>query len=395
MGVYQVAGELYLSMQEYTKSRYYFTKMVQVNAQVNYLNEAVLHQLLLFKLDSTQGNFKEALRHYQHYKLLNDSIFNEAKSKQIASLQIQYETQAKVQHIELLTKKNEIQQAMLKQKDFQQAVFIIGSLLLLLLLVLVYSRYHIKQQSNKLLESKQQEINQKNESLSQLLAEKESLLINKDELLEEKEWLLKEIHHRVKNNLQIVMSLLNSQAAYLEDDKALSAIVDSQHRVRAMSLIHQKLYQSDKIATIAMEEYIKELVENLGDSYSLHGRIRFRLEIIPIEVDVVIAVPLGLLINEAVTNCLKYAFPQDREGIVYLSLRAVSPSNYLLTLADNGVGLVNTADIFPTRSLGMKLMKGLSKQLGGILTLENTDGLKISVLFTHSSLSHSYGIQAK
>ncbi len=395
MGVYQVAGELYMATKEYSKSRYYFNKMVQVNEQVNYLSESVLHQYLLFKLDSAQGNFKEALQHHQRYLVLKDSIFNEAKSQQFANLQIQYETQAKVQSIELLTKRNEMQQAKLKQKDFQQTVFLIGSVLLLLLLILVYSRYRLKQKSTKLLEGKQEEINRKNESLRQLLEEKESLLHNKDELLEEKRWLLKEVHHRVKNNLQIVMSLLNSQAAYLDDDKALTAISDSQHRVQAMSLIHHKLYQSDKMGTIAMDEYLKELVNNLSDSYSLHDRIRFQLDIAPIEMDVAVAVPLGLLINEAVTNCLKYAFPEHKEGVVYLSLIELSRTQYQLTIADNGIGVMDTSDLLPGRSLGMKLMKGLSKQLGGSLTLDNTEGLKINVLFTPTLITQSDGLQTK
>lgn len=395
MGVYQVAGELYMATKEYAKSRFYFNKMIQVNQKVDYLSEAVLHQLLLFKLDSAQANFKDALIHHQRYSFLKDSIFNEARSKQIASLQIQYETQAKVQRIELLTKKNEMQQALLIQKDFQRNVFIIGSILLLLLLILVYNGFRVKKKNNRLLEDKQEEINQKNESLNQLLKEKENLLTNKDELLEEKGWLLKEVHHRVKNNLQIVMSLLNSQAAYLNDGKALGAIMDSQHRVHAISLIHQKLYQSDKMATIAIDEYLKELVDHLCDSYGIDGHIRFELDIVPVNMDVVMAIPLGLLVNEAVTNCIKYAFPLEVHGTVCLSLKAVGPSDYLLTIADNGIGLENTSDLSPVRSLGMKLMKGLSKQLGGSLTLENTNGLKINVLFSPSFINHTYAFQAK
>jgi len=390
MGVYQVAGELYMATQEYTKARNYFNKMVEVNQKVNYLSEAMLHQLLLAKLDSAQGHFKDALTHYQRYSFLKDSIFNEAKSKQIASFQIQYETQAKVQRIELLTKKNEIQQALLKQKDFQQSVFIVGTILLLLLLILVYNRFHVKKENNRLLESKQQEINHKNESLKQLLEEKESLLSNKDVLLEEKGWLLKEVHHRVKNNLQIVTSLLNSQAAYLDDGTALAAIVDTQHRVHAMSLIHQKLYQSHQLSTVAIDEYVKELIDHLSDSYGIGGRIGFQLEIMSINMDVVMAVPLGLLVNEAVTNCIKYAFPENRNGTVRLSLMAVGHSDYLLTIADDGVGAKNTLELSPTRSLGMRLMKGLSKQLRGNLTLDHTNGLTIKVLFSPVSINNTY-----
>jgi two-component sensor histidine kinase len=392
MGVYQVAGELYTATREYSKARRYFDKMVQVNKTVNYLSEAVLHQLLLSRLDSAQGNFRDALMHHHRYSFLKDSIFNEARSRQIAGFQIQYETQAKVQRIELLTRENEVQQALLKQKDFQQSVFIVGTILLLVLLVLVYNRFHVKKENNRLLESKQQEINRKNESLRHLLEEKESLISNKDVLLEEKGWLLKEVHHRVKNNLQIVSSLLNSQAAYLDEGKALAAIVDTQHRVHAMSLIHQKLYQSHQISTVAIDEYLKELIDHLCDSYSIGGRIRFQLEIVPVNMDVVIAIPLGLLVNEAVTNCIKYAFPDQRNGNVRLSLKAVGTSNYLLSIADDGIGAANVSNLSPTRSLGMRLMKGLSKQLRGSLTLDHTNGLTINVLFTPISNSNIHAI---
>ena len=143
--------------------------------------------------------------------------------------------------------------------------------LLLTLLLLSYNRYRLKQRSNqqlqaqqRVLQERQEEINYKNTTLQLLLTEKE--------------WLLKEIHHRVKNNLQIVMSLLNAQATYLSDEAALSAIQESQHRVQAMALIHQKLYQSEQVARISMPAYIQEVVSYLRDSYNLHQPIDFQLE---------------------------------------------------------------------------------------------------------------------
>jgi len=395
MGVYQVAGEIYMATKDYPKARSYFNKMVQVNKKVNYLSEKVLHELLLSKLDSAQENFKGALVHHQRYSFLKDSIFNDARSRQITNFQIQYETQSKVQRIALLTKKNEMQHALLVQNEFQQTVFIVGSILLSALLILAYRGFKAKKKHNKILEGKQDEINRKNESLNQLLADKEILLGNKDELLEEKGWLLKEVHHRVKNNLQIITSLLNSQAAYLNDTKALTAILDTQHRVHAMSLIHQKLYQSDKIATIAIDEYLKELVEHLSDSYNSDGKISFQLEILSMEMNVAMAVPLGLLVNEAVTNCIKYAFPDGKSGIVSLSLKEVLPCSYSLNIADTGIGIKNPSDFSSRRSLGMKLMEGLSKQLGGQLTLDNINGLIINVLFTPALINHTYGIEKK
>jgi two-component sensor histidine kinase len=203
-------------------------------------------------------------------------------------------------------------------------------------------------------------------------------------LLEEKECLLREIHHRVKNNLQIVMSLLNSQAASLADQAALSAIRESQHRVQAMALIHQKLYQSEGLARIPMPDYVKELVAYLRDSYRLSQPVRFELHIDPVEIDVTQAVPLGLILNEAITNACKYAFPGGRAGTVRVSLRrlpGVQPAAYQLLIQDDGVGLPAGFTPARSRSLGMTLLHGFSRQIGGNLVIESPPGLAISLTF--------------
>jgi len=263
---------------------------------------------------------------------------------------------------------------------------IVVALLLLLLSGVIYNRYRLKMQSNRLLQSQKEEICEKNAVLESLLSEKEDLITHKDALLEEKEMLVREIHHRVKNNLQIVMSLLSSQTRYLHDDKALSAIKESHQRVRAISLIHQKLYQSERVALIDMAAYIRELTEHLGDSFDARDRIRFQLAVIPLELDVALAVPLGLIINEAVTNSIKYAFPGGRAGKVAVSLVAVDGENHLLTITDNGIGVGGDLDPGRSRTMGMSLMKGLSKQIKGTFRLESTGGLTITVLFSSAHL---------
>jgi two-component sensor histidine kinase len=311
--------------------------------------------------------------------------------------------------------------------------------MLLVLLAVIYNRYRLKRRSNLLLQAQQrqlqaqqqelqaqhlelqaqkdvlqaqqEEINHKNEHLSQLLGEKDSLLGQKDtligekegllsekdtllfqqeRLLAEKERLLKEIHHRVKNNLQVVMSLLNSQAASLEDKAALSAIQESQHRVQAMALIHQKLYQSEGVARIPMQEYIEEVVAYLHESYCLDQLVYFCVEVAPIELDVTQAVPLGLIINEVITNAFKYAFPDGRPGTVCLSLQRHGEAAYQLTIADDGVGLPAHYDPLQSRSLGMTLLHGFSGQLGGELTITSQAGLTINLVFEEEQLSPSY-----
>jgi two-component sensor histidine kinase len=400
---YQRIGNFYFITGQYGKAHHYLDEALRLTTlKVSMKYTADIH-LLLFKVDSSQGRYQEAITHYQRYKSLNDSLFNEKQSKQIANLQIQYKTREKEQDIALLTKQNEIQQARLKQKDFLQQVIVAGAGMLLFLLGLGYNRYRLKLRSNRLLEAKQQEINEKNQRLQQLLGEKDHLLEEKehlithqdhilgekDGLLREKEWLLREVHHRVKNNLQIVMSLLSSQASYLEDEKALLAIQESQNRIHAISLSHQKLYLSEKIALIDMTSYIREVVDYLHDALQMQDQVRFHLSVEPIELSGTLAVPLGLIINEAVTNSLKYAFPGGREGQISIALRQSDPSGCLLTIADDGIGLGADFDLSRSRSLGMTLMKGLSKQLNGSLKIESANGLTIQVRFKHALADNS------
>jgi two-component sensor histidine kinase len=195
--------------------------------------------------------------------------------------------------------------------------------------------------------------------------------------VEEKERLLREIHHRVKNNLQIVMSLLNSQSAYLENNQAIEAIRESQQRIHSISLIHQKLYQSEGAAIINMDSYIRELVEYLQSSFNTGLNIRFDLQIEPIQLDVTQAVPVGLILNEAISNAIKYAFPGKNEGLVRISMQGQSANRVVLIVQDNGVGLKSGFDIDQSKSLGMTLMRGLSEQLNGHFILKNDNGLAI------------------
>src|SRR5690606_9508998 len=149
----------------------------------------------------------------------------------------------------------------------------------------------------------------------------------------------REIHHRVKNNFHIVASLLEIQSSYLKNKAALSAIQDSQRRIHSMSIIHQKLYQSDSLSIIHMPEYIYELVEYLKDSYAVRKEIGFTLKIENIALDQAIAITLGLILNEAITNSLKYAFSKTDHGRIAISLKYVTDSHILLTIQDNGSGL--------------------------------------------------------
>ena len=231
--------------------------------------------------------------------------------------------------------------------------------------------YRAKQKSNAILRLQQQEINAHNMRLNQLL--------------QEKEWLMKEIHHRVKNNLQIVSSLLNTQSSYLTNEDALTAIRDSQNRMQAISIVHQKLYQSENLSTINLENYIEELAQNIQNSFHAAGRVRFIFQLEDIYLTTADTVPLGLILNEAITNSVKYAFSPVETGVISISMSETREGQYRLIIRDNGKGLPKHFDAKNCSSLGINLMVGLTEQLNGKFSIISDNGTVVTVIFHPSS----------
>ncbi|MEN4760738.1 histidine kinase dimerization/phosphoacceptor domain -containing protein [Chryseobacterium sp. C39-AII1] len=324
-------------------------------------------ELLAYQSDHASKKYESAIKHLKQHQVFRDSLFNMEKLKHSEALELQFETEKKDKNIKLLTHQRKLQEAKIQNERVIRYVFIGSLLALVLFLAILYNSFRIKKKKNKELELKRKQIDEQNEQLKKLLAEKE--------------WLLKEIHHRVKNNLQIVISLLNTQSAYLDNEDALMAIQNSQHRMHAMSLIHQKLYQSDNLSMIDMSWYMYELINYIKECYSSENKIKFTVNAEKVFLDVAQAVPMGLIINEAVINTTKYAFPDDKKGEVIVSFKNTENDNYELIISDNGVGLPAGFDMDATESLGMNLMRGLTDQLDGNFSIENNNGLKITITF--------------
>jgi two-component sensor histidine kinase len=244
-----------------------------------------------------------------------------------------------------------------------------------LLFVFVYSRYRLKQRSNKLLQDQQKIISQKNEALQQTIEEK-------DCLLEEKEWLVREIHHRVKNNLQMVISLLNAQSEFVNHPSAVDAIRESRERMQAIALLHQKLYQTDTSTRINMRAYISELVDNIRSSVADTERMEFRVDVDPgIDLDISQSVPLGLILNEGITNSIKHAYGENNKGTIRISLQYMRDQQLQLKIADQGKGLSEGIDTEHFDTLGLQLIKLFAEQLEGDLFFINNNGLEIILNF--------------
>ncbi len=209
-----------------------------------------------------------------------------------------------------------------------------------------------------------------------LLKTHHALYRSKKELMmqmEEKETLLKEVHHRVKNNLQTVSSLLSLQSRNVEEDRMKTLLKSTQNRVISMAMVHEMLYMRKDIAHIEYKSYVQELSEYLIRSIKgLDSKVQLKIDIPDIKLGIDTAIPLGLLINEAVTNALKYGFADEEEGEIYIVLKKELDKQYVLNIGDNGVGFPETVNHKTTKSLGLKLIHNLTRQLRGTIQRDNS-----------------------
>jgi PAS domain S-box-containing protein len=200
--------------------------------------------------------------------------------------------------------------------------------------------------------------------------------------LKDKEILLKEIHHRVKNNLQIISSLLDLQANYVDDDEAINVLQESQNRVKSMALIHEMLYQSTDLASINLSEYIQNLVQDLFYSYGAKNNIKPIINMEQIFLNIETAIPCGLIISELISNSLKYAFPNNKTlGEIFIGIH-LHDKEFELIISDNGIGLPQDIDFKDMQSsLGLRLVNMLVKQIEGSIELERAHGTKFKIKF--------------
>jgi PAS domain S-box-containing protein len=205
--------------------------------------------------------------------------------------------------------------------------------------------------------------------------------------LQEKEVLLRELHHRVKNNLQIISSLLNLQSRYIKDPHAIQLFRESQNRVRSMALIHEYLYQSADMSRIDFAEYAKNLATQLFRSYGVNTKsITLRIDADNIFLDVNTAVPCGLIINELVSNSLKHAFPDGKDGEIAIEVRRAPEDKIHLIIGDNGIGLSPEVDAAATPTLGLKLVTALIDQLSATLTVDHGGGTRFCMTLAPQKL---------
>ncbi|KQM77920.1 hypothetical protein ASE74_16100 [Pedobacter sp. Leaf216] len=364
-------GQLYLDWMHYDQARPYLNAALKDEKLLLTGARRHLHYMA-FLADSASGNYEGAMKHMIYLNGQAESDRRKEVDQALKKWEVSYgkqksEEQLKLknQNIKLLLQRNLAQQQKARQEIQIRNLIAAGLVFVLIILLLLYYQYRQKQKSNRIILFKSTRLDDKNKVL--------------EKLVKEKDYLLKEVHHRVKNNLHTIFCLLESQAIFLKDD-ALVAIESSRNRIFAMSLLHQKLYQSDNIKQVDMSHYFSEFLIFLRQSYALEAkRIDVYQQIQPLELDVTVAIPLALIVNEAVTNAIKHAFAADSGGRIDISL-FVDQQLVTLTVKDNGTGF-ELADGHNDQSFGLELMRGLSQDISAKISFQVEHGTTIKITF--------------
>lgn len=350
---YESLGDLFTLQNNYSFAIDYYKKGLQLASSKNRIESKELFYRKLGKTFFKNNQFENAYKYLDSAKYTSDSIFNFENNRQANELTAVYESTEKEKKINKLNAENRYQNNLKK-------VFIIASSIFLLLSITTFFSLLANKKKKKLLQEKNNEI---------------------EKSLVEKEFLMKEIHHRVKNNLQIVSSLLSLQSNFIKDELALEAVKDSQNRVHSMSLIHQSLYTEENLSSINIEEYISKLLLNLCNSYNTSEKnISITHSISPLFIDVDTVVPIGLIINEIITNAIKHAFIGKQNGLIKITL---FEENDLLKIYvfDNGIGMPEKND--NKNSFGLKLINAFLKKLNGTIKTTVEDGTKIELTLNY------------
>jgi len=347
-------------------------RMGEVLIKLNKYSEAINHLKDIFKYDEHEslnqqhsaykllsnayekrGDFSLSLQNYKLYKTLSDSIYSNESFEIIAEKDALYNKEKKDAKISLLNKENEIVEAKASRSKSIAIISLIGFILLLLAALFLYKLYT--------------KIKKKNQVISKALNDRELLL--------------HETHHRVKNNLQMISSLLNLQSKYVEDKKVYEVLQNGRNRVQSMAILHKSLYTGDNLDMVNIQIYFERLINNILNSYNkTEDEIQLNIQAKNIFMNVETLIPVGLIINELATNSLKHAFPHGNieKPQITVSMQE-SKENYTISVKDNGIGMNNISEN-DIESFGKKLIKLLCNKLKASINMSNLNGTEVTIV---------------
>ena len=349
--VYAEMGTVYTLLNQYDNARKSFNDAMELGKEVGSMVPWASYHMGKQLLDSATENWKDAYQNYKRSIFIRDSTLDMGNLKKIVGSQMQYDTDKKsaIAKAEQELMDTRTKEELKRQRNIRNwAIAVLG--IVLLFSIVFYN------QRNKIAKEKKRS----------------------DSLVQDKELLLREIHHRVKNNLEVVSSLLALQSDQLEDTDTKDAMLDSQNRVHSIGIVHQKLYQGENLGSIEMKDYFVNLSDSILDSFGAEGRVIVEVTMEKLNVDIDTAVPLGLIVNELLTNTLKYAFPNSQKGSVQIKLEKKSDNHLHLEVSDNGIGKSGTTH---GTGFGSQLISLLTRQLNGSMKEDINKGTRVSFDF--------------
>ena len=346
-----LSARLFLDRKDVNKALFHTDQIEDKIVNSEFVNYQIEFNKLKAAICESKGDFKSANKYLNRFITATLDKNDVQNAEVLKELETKYLSNEKDQKIILLDTENSLKEAQLLASNQRNYFLLSGLLLFGLLSFIMYKLYKDIKLKNKLIEQSN----------------------------EEKETLLKEIHHRVKNNLQVISALLNLQSRYIKDDKALEAIREGHDRVQSMALIHKDLYQHDNLKGVNTKDYFEKLIENLFYSYKIQEEeIELQLDIDSMWLDVDTMIPLGLMINELLSNALKHAFEDQSNGLLHVSLK--ERSGYLeLIIKDNGKG-VEDIEGMKDKSFGYSLIQSFSKRLDANIEYIHEGGLELKLI---------------
>ena len=359
-GIYEGLGNVMLNKKEYAKAIEWFNKGVLLAAEADRKEMLANYYDNLSDCYEKTGDYNLAYNFIRNSEAIRDSLLNEENLRQLNEMNTIYETSKKEETIDVLSKEGKKKEVALIRSHRERNYFIVATILFLTLAGVAFYAYRDNRKKKELLN-------------------KQNAII--ETALKEKETLLREIHHRVKNNLQIISGLLTLQSRQIENPEAQEAVREGRNRVKSIALIHQKLYQQDNLTGVVMKEYLDDLVNSIQQTFKdRETTIKAVIECGNLNLDVDTAIPLGLIINELITNCYKYAFAGRSSGLVTIRLEE-EEKKLVLEVRDDGIGLPAGFDRNNTRSFGMKLIHSLATKLEATVAAFTDNGtvFKLSI----------------
>lgn len=370
-------GDIYYRKKDYKNSIKFYDKSLTIAQKT----DDTLTYVYLFKhLGSAHymaKNYCQSAKYYYDYVVLDDTLTARQNTKDLEKELIEYALvkdsivtrQLMLQKSNAVMEKSNLElETKINKNRVWYLVSIIAVILIFggLLYISIQRRLNESKNHQELLETQ-------NEELKRTLISKE-----------EKETLLKEIHHRVKNNLQIINSLIRLQSNFMTPGNFSQKLFDTENRIRSMALVHEKLYKGQNLSKLDADSYIRDLAENIIDSYESKTKIISKFEIDDMKFNIDALVPIGLIINEIISNSIKYAFTDFEEGVITIKLYIKNHKTHL-EVFDNGIGADLTYEELSEDSLGMELIKSLTDQLDGTMDLNTDLGFHYHFIFTSLS----------